>query len=161
MNIIYFSGMKIVDTIGFFGPHIILVIGIIILWKQNQYFYGYILFFIINTSINKLIKQLVREPRPKNGKNIMDFEKNKYDGVEEYGMPSGHAQSCFYSMTYLYLVKENPIWLIINLFITSLTIYQRWSYHRHTAQQLMVGSVMGIFIGWGSVIFINKYLTTQ
>ena len=153
--------MKIIDMIGFFGPHIILLIGIIILWKQSKYFYGYLLFFIINTFINKLIKQVVREPRPKDGKNIMDFEKTTYHGVEEYGMPSGHAQSCFYSLTYLYLVKENPIWLIINVFIASLTIYQRWSYHRHTAKQLMVGSVVGIFIGWTSVIFINKYLTTQ
>jgi membrane-associated phospholipid phosphatase len=153
--------MKIIDTIGFFGPHIILLIGIIILWKLNQYFYGYVLFFIINTFINKFIKLVVRQPRPKDGKNIMDFEKNVYDGVEEYGMPSGHAQSCFYSMSYLYLVKENSIWLIINLFITNLTIYQRWSYHRHTAQQLMVGSIVGIIVGWTSVIFINKYLTTQ
>lgn len=153
--------MKIVDTIGFFGPHILLCIGIILLWKQSKYFYGYLLFYVINTFINKLLKMVIREPRPKDGKNIMGFEKNVYEGIEEYGMPSGHAQSCFYSMSYLYLVKENPIWLIVNLFIASLTIYQRWSYNRHTAQQLLVGSMVGIFIGWASVIFINKYLTTQ
>jgi membrane-associated phospholipid phosphatase len=153
--------MKIIDGIGFFGPHIMLMITVVILWKQSKYFYGYLLFFIINTSINKLLKQLVREPRPKDGKNIMDFEKTTYDGVEEYGMPSGHAQSCFYSLTYLYLVKESPTWLLLELFIASASFYQRWSYHRHTAKQLLIGSVVGIFIGWVSVTFINKYLTTQ
>jgi membrane-associated phospholipid phosphatase len=153
--------MKLLDTIGFFGPFIILCIGIISLWKQSKYLYGYLLFYVINTFINKFIKLIVREPRPKDGKNIMEFEKTLYEGIEEYGMPSGHAQSCFYSMTYLYLVKENPLWLIVELFIASLTIYQRWSYHRHTAQQLMVGSLVGIFIGWVSVTIINKYLITQ
>ena len=153
--------MKIVDTIGFFGPHILLCIGIILLWKQSKYFYGYLLFYMINTFINKLLKMVIREPRPKDGKNIMGFEKNVYEGIEEYGMPSGHAQSCFYSMSYLYLVKENPIWLIVNLFIASLTIYQRWSYNRHTAQQLLVGSMVGAFVGWASVTIVNKYLTTQ
>ena len=153
--------MKIVDTIGFFGPHIILCIGIILLWKQSKYFYGYLLFYMINTFINKLLKMVIREPRPKDGKNIMGFEKNVYEGIEEYGMPSGHAQSCFYSMSYLYLVKENPIWLIVNLFIASLTIYQRWSYNRHTAQQLLVGSMVGVVLGWASVTIVNKYLTTQ
>jgi membrane-associated phospholipid phosphatase len=153
--------MKILDTIGYFGPHIILCIGVILLWKQSKYFYGYLLFYVINTFINKLIKLVVREPRPNDGKNIMDFEKNIYEGIEEYGMPSGHAQSCFYSITYLYLVKENPIWLIVELFIASLTIYQRWNYNRHTIKQLMVGSIMGVFVGWMSVTLINKYLTTQ
>ena len=129
--------------------------------KQSKYFYGYILFYVINTFINKFIKLVVRDPRPKDGKNIMDFEKNVYEGIEEYGMPSGHAQSCFYSITYLYLVKENSIWLIVELFIASLTIYQRWKYNRHTAQQLMVGSMVGAFVGWVSVVLINKYLTTQ
>lgn len=153
--------MKIVDTIGFFGPHILLCIGIILLWKQSKYFYGYLLFYMINTFINKLLKMVIREPRPKDGKNIMGFEKNVYEGIEEYGMPSGHAQSCFYSMSYLYLVKENPIWLIVNLFIASLTIYQRWSYNRHTAQQLIFGSLVGVVLGWASVTIVNKYLTTQ
>ena len=153
--------MKILDAIGFFGPYIILLIGIILLWKQSKYFYGYLLFHVINTFINKLIKLVVREPRPNNGKNIMEFEQNIYEGSEEYGMPSGHAQSCFYSITYLYLVKENPVWLIIELFIAGLTIYQRWNYNRHTAKQLIVGSIIGALIGWMSVTLINKYLTTQ
>jgi len=153
--------MKIIDTIGFFGPTILLCMGIIVLWKQSKYFYGYVLFYVINTLINKLLKRAIREPRPKDGKNIMDFEKNIYEGIEEYGMPSGHAQSCFYSLTYLYLVKENPIWLIMELFIASLTIYQRWSYNRHTAKQLLVGSIVGVVVGWTSVTIINKYLTTQ
>lgn len=153
--------MKLLDTIGFFGPFILLCIGILLLWKQSKYFYGYVLFYVINTFINKLLKMAVREPRPKDGKNIMDFEKNIYEGIEEYGMPSGHAQSSFYSITYLYLVKENPLWLIVELFIASLTIYQRWKYNRHTAQQLMIGSLVGALVGWMSVTIINKYLLTQ
>jgi membrane-associated phospholipid phosphatase len=153
--------MKIVDTIGYFGPHINFIITIILLWKQNKYLYGYLIFYIISVFINILLKSLIREPRPTDGKNIMDFEKNAYEGIQEFGMPSGHAQSCFYSMTYLYLVKDAPKWVIMELFIASLTIYQRWSYHRHTIQQLMVGSIIGLFIGWFSVTFINIYLITQ
>jgi membrane-associated phospholipid phosphatase len=117
--------MKIVDTIGYFGPHINFIITIILLWKQNKYLYGYLIFYIISVFINILLKSLIREPRPTDGKNIMDFEKNAYEGIQEFGMPSGHAQSVLYSTIFIYYVlrdvKITAFYVILSLF----TIFQR------------------------------------
>ena len=75
-------------------------------------------------------------------------------------MPSGHAQSSMFSLTYLYLVKQSPSWLLIELFIAILTLYQRWNYRRHTIQQLFVGSVVGIVFAYISFVISKRYLRT-
>lgn len=152
---------KIVDMIGFFGPQILITISVISLWKYNLHFYGYLVFLMINKMINKILKQIIKQPRPKDGKSIIENEDRFYKGIEQFGMPSGHIQSCFYSLTYLYLVKQSPTITIIELFITSLTFYQRWKYNRHTIQQLCVGSFVGILLGYLSFIIVNRYLRTQ
>jgi membrane-associated phospholipid phosphatase len=114
------------------------------------------LFLLVNKFINTLIKLIIKEPRPNGGKNIMEFEDKFYKGIEKYGMPSGHVQSCFFSLTYLYLVKKSPLILMIELFITSLTFYQRWKYRQHTVEQLIVGSTMG-----GCFAYLSYYVTKQ
>ena len=68
-----------------------------------------------------MLKEIIREPRP-NDQRFMLFE-NKED---VYGMPSGHAQSIFYSTTFLYLTTASYYLLIISLFVCALTIYQRY-----------------------------------
>jgi membrane-associated phospholipid phosphatase len=157
---------KILDYIGFFGPHILFILNLFVLWKQfiqynDYYLYGYVLFLFINKFINKLIKSIIKEPRPNGGKNIMDFEDKFYKGIEQYGMPSGHVQSSFFSLTYLYLVKKSSLLLMIELFITSLTFYQRWKYKRHTILQLCIGTIIGILLGYISFEIVKIYLKTQ
>ncbi len=152
---------KILDIIGYFAPYILFVFSIVLLWKRNQYFTGYIVFYFLNIIVNKILKVIIREPRPTGGKSILSFEDGIYEGIEKYGMPSGHLQSCFYSLTYLYLVKESPSWLLLETFIASASFYQRWSYNRHTVEQLSVGSLVGIFMGWFSYFMVHKYLITQ
>jgi hypothetical protein len=86
---------KMIDILGYFAPYILFVFSTVLLWKRNQYFTGYIAFYILNIIVNKIIKIIVREPRPSGGKSILSFEDGIYEGVEKYGMPSGHLQSCF------------------------------------------------------------------
>ena len=152
---------NILDLVGFFGPQILFIISIIVLWKQQLYLYGYLVFLLINKIINNLLKRIIKQQRPNNGRSIMKIEDNFYNGTEKYGMPSGHVQSCFYSLTYLYLVKQTPIIIIFELFITSLTFYQRWKYNRHTIEQLCVGSLLGSIIGYLSFIIVNIYGRSQ
>jgi membrane-associated phospholipid phosphatase len=157
---------KILDAVGFFGPYIIFITNLFILWNRfirykDNYLYGYVFFQFVNKFINKIVKSIIKEPRPKGGKNIMDFEENFYKGTEQYGMPSGHLQSCFFSMTYVYLVKNSPSLLMMELFITSLTFYQRWKYNRHTVLQLLFGSLIGLLVGYVSFTIVKKYSETQ
>ena len=109
----------------------------------------------MNSLINKIAKVIIKQPRPNDGKSI--FNEN-YTGSEMYGMPSAHAQSVFSSLTFLYLVKESPAWLFVELFIAGLTVYQRWKYRRHTLEQLGVGAVLGMIVAYGGYFMTKQYL---
>ena len=71
-------------------------------------------------------------------------------------MPSNHAQQIFFSITFLYLLYRNKSLLIIELLISFITIYQAYSYNRHTLEQLFVGAFIGIITGYLSFLIIKK-----
>jgi len=135
----------IIQTIGFNGPMINLFITFALLFYQKSYLYGFLICYLANVFINKGLKGVFKQARPADGKSIYSIE--DYSGVEQYGMPSGHAQSVSFIITYMYLVKKQPTWLIIESTIAGITLYQRWSSNRHTVEQLGVGLVIGIIIG--------------
>jgi membrane-associated phospholipid phosphatase len=147
--------IKIFDTIGFLGPFILLIIGIWQLWGNHGFWCAYLVVTIVNSFANKIVKCIVKLPRPVDGESIMG---EGYDGCEIYGMPSGHSQSVFSSLTFLYLVKESPAWLFIGLFIAGLTVYQRFNYRRHTVEQLFVGAILGISIAYCGYYLTKRYL---
>ena len=147
--------IKLLDTVGFMGPFILLGIGIWQLWYHRIYWCSYLLVFAMNSFINKIAKSILKQPRPSDGESIMN---EKYVGVEMYGMPSGHAQSVFSSLIFLYLVKGSPTLLLGELFIAGLTIYQRWKYRRHTIAQLGVGALLGVFVACGGYYMTKQYL---
>lgn len=147
--------IKIFDTMGFMGPFILLGIGIWQLWGNHGFWGAYLVVFMMNSFINKIAKVIVKQPRPLDGESIMD---ENYVGAEMYGMPSAHAQSVFSSVTFLYLVKESPAWLLGGLFIAGLTVYQRWKYRRHTMEQLGVGAILGMGVAYGGYYMTKQYL---
>ena len=71
-------------------------------------------------------------------------------------MPSGHAQSVSFSLIYLYLVQKSIWLLILNTIILLLTVIQRWNYRKHTIEQLLIGTMVGIICAISSY-YIVKY----
>lgn len=127
-----------VDTIGFYGPVILVFINIINLWTQRTYLVGYILFVSLNSVLNFILKTWIKQERPsKNGISIRHI-------TDGYGMPSAHAQSTMFSIIYLFLVNGSYAWLSMGIGILILTIYQRWKSKSHTMEQLAVGSLVGM-----------------
>jgi membrane-associated phospholipid phosphatase len=147
---------KIFDKIGFVGPLLLFFITIYNLWNQQKYLIAYLVFFIGNTIVNKILKLIIQQERPNNGVKIMN---EQYSGTEIYGMPSGHAQSSFFSIAFLYFVKSSPTLLIIEGFIVSLTLFQRWKYRQHTTEQLLFGSLFGIGFAYLSYSITKQYLS--
>ena len=147
--------IRMLDTVGFLGPFILFGIGVWQLWGNNGFWCAYLVVFVMNSVINKIAKVIVKQPRPNDGESIMN---ENYTGAEMYGMPSAHAQSVFSSLTFLYLVKESPAWLIGELFIAGLTVYQRWKYRRHTMEQLGVGAIFGMFVAYGGYFMTKQYV---
>lgn len=137
------------DALGFFGPIILFIIDIIYLLNQPLYLYLYICLFFVNSLINKGLKIWIQQSRPLNGKSFIG---ETYENMDIYGMPSGHAQSTFFSLTYLFLVKKNIYVLICSLFLACLTVLQRFKYRNHTSLQLFIGSGLGICVAYLSIL---------
>ncbi len=132
------------DYIGYYGPIILLVIAIMILISRTKTLVLYILFFIVNIFMNRSLKLLFREPRP-TGNTLFNDSENT-EGSEQYGMPSGHAQSVAYTATFLYLFTKSPDIFMGACFIGAITVYQRYKYKRHSISQLLAGATVGALV---------------
>ena len=83
------------------------------------------------------------------------YEDNLQGIPTSYGMPSGHAQSSCFSLTFLFLTTQT-LWVLFGLCIVVLTLYQRYKHNRHTLTQLFVGSLIGIIFSC-CVFYTTKY----
>ena len=149
--------MEIIDNVGFFGPMILFGVGIYTLRGRRIYLIAYLVFFVLNGVVNRIMKIWIHEPRPSNPSFINRYDVS--DGAEHYGMPSGHAQMTAYIIIFLYMTTQSIRLLIITLFLGTLTLHQRWAYNRHTPEQLGVGSVVGAVVGSVAFWAANKYIT--
>jgi len=149
----------IIPFIGLISPILVSIIAVTSLWKQPFYIMVYLFFSIINHGINHLLKSLIKEPRPSGGKTILKIE--SYEGAEQYGMPSAHSQGIAYSIVFLFLVKRSSYLLFIELLLAATTIYQRYTYNRHTLLQLGVGALVGAAVAYTSLLCVNTYITSQ
>lgn len=141
--------IPIIDDIGFFGPIILSILTVIILWGRMKYLQLYLVFMLFNLLLNKQLKDIIQSPRPVNhDKNMIYKTFEKTSGTETYGMPSGHAQSVSFSTLYMYLVTKSKNLLIGSSFISSLTLLQRYRFKRHSIRQLFVGSVIGCLVAY-------------
>jgi hypothetical protein len=150
-----------IDALGFFGPGILFIESIARLWNQRCYLFGYLIAFFLNYPINQTLKNWIKQPRPSGGRSLIGEE---YNGADHYGMPSLHAQSTAISIMFLYLVKGFSMWVLFEIFIMVLVVYQRLEYKRHTFEQLMAGLATGCFVGWcgwfltNTVLYRNSFL---
>ena len=154
--------LSTMDLVGFYGPWIQGLITITQLITQKYYLIGYIVFAYINVFTNKWVKIHYKEPRPSEkeeaGLPIKVSDPNIFGmpNADIYGFPSGHAQQILYSVFYLFFVKRSKLLLLIGLFLSGLTVYQRWKYKRHSIKQLSLGSIIGVVIG-----YIGYYITSR
>jgi membrane-associated phospholipid phosphatase len=150
---------QIINFVGFNGPVILFLASIVYLYVKNSYFTIYIIGFMLSGLINYILKGVFKQPRPIDDNHLFNLEK-MYRNVmtfENYGMPSGHTQSVFYTTTFTYLAIENNILLVGSLFISLLTIYQRVQSKQHFLFQTIVGATIGSILG----LAFYKYAKNQ
>ena len=148
---------KLFYYIGSFGPLILFIYSLILLWNKQNLFFYYIIGFFLDSIINLILKGFFQQPRPsedpvlfnialKNGKR---FVFKDYIPHDIFGMPSGHAQSTFFSTVFIYLSIQNINVFNFYLFISLMTIIQRVIYDFHTVFQVIIGSFIGCILGYG------------
>jgi len=161
INTFFDNCIKITDTLGYFGPQILLLTTFFLLLKKTKllqiYFFGY----LFNISFNILLKGIIQQPRPSEDKHVFNIwlnNKMKTDRFwyDHFGMPSGHAQNVFYSTSFILLCSNNIYWILFYLLISFNTIYQRVKYKNHTVSQVIIGSIIGVLIGWLFYYYANK-----
>ena len=105
---------------------------------------------------------LGKRPKGANNTGLIYFDEKNLS--TSYGMPSGHSQNIAMFSTYMILkllnsTMSNNIKMIGYIFFIGLTIYIMWSRVYmicHTVQQTIVGSSIGILLGYSLFNVIRK-----
>ena len=146
------------QTIGVLGPYILIVISCVYLWIHRQF--TYLQYFsvgtVLNLLINSLVKMLLKEPRPKDDLlvSVSDYEfglsdVGKRQGLDRYGMPSGHAQTTAFTLAFMVPILTFAFSHLFALYISvaTITVVQRVAYSHHTVAQIVVGLILGGGLG--------------
>jgi membrane-associated phospholipid phosphatase len=150
----------IIDLIGYYGPIILGILSLFLLYSKKTYLVIYVVGFILNIVVNNILKQIIKQPRPKGDLDIFDPSKKhsySHNPIQVYGMPSGHSQMVLFSTTYIYLVLKNVPLTLFYLLLTLNTIVQRIRYKNHTVMQVIVGSFVGALVAY----IVYKYATNN
>ncbi len=152
------------QTIGVLGPYILIALSCIYLWIHQKI--TYLQYFgagsVLNLLINSLVKKLLKEPRPKEdllvAADISPYEfglsdTGKRQGLDRYGMPSGHAQTTAFTLAFMAPIFESmsnstsvsvfsPMFALY-VAVATVTVVQRVACYHHTAAQIVVGLMLG------------------
>lgn len=153
----------ILDHIGRLGRHIAFATSVAILYRTGAHVaLGYYIFgSMMCTIINVILKIIIKQPRPKDDTPDFNFliQMHKRVSYDKFGMPSGHSQFMFFTLAFmaLFMRDHKRYWWMIAFFIalTVITLVQRYVDNNHTIIQLVVGALIGTFIG-ASAFFITK-----
>jgi membrane-associated phospholipid phosphatase len=138
-------------ALGFFSEIIIMAIVICLIYKNTTNLIFYIIFVFINGYLNRFLKAIIKQERPSNPIKFLNSE--HFTKNHAYGMPSGHSQNVFFSITYLFLIlKQFYPWVFILLIIAFAMLIERWYFHNHTIQQLIVGAITGSIFAYITVL---------
>ena len=152
---------KLFDYLGYYGPNILLVFSIALLWIKNHrsYLSYYLIGYILNILLNYVLKGLIQQPRPSEDKRLIEIalHNGKRFGYDIYGMPSGHSQGVFYSTAFIHLVLKNPSITLIFFLFSLNTMIQRVNYKNHTILQVIFGALTGI----GFAYLVYNYSTIR
>lgn len=156
----FWSFINLFKYSGIYAPGILYIISLFLLRNKVNYLSFYIVGTIFNIILNIILKLVLKEPRPKKNARIMEIAvENNYDfDFDKYGMPSGHAQQCAFSLTFITLVLNNPFISSIYLGVALLTFFQRYIYLDHSILQLIVGFCIGIGVGYLFYTICRKYI---
>jgi membrane-associated phospholipid phosphatase len=148
---------ELFNHLGMFGPLILAILSIYLLWNNSNLFFYYIVGIFLNSILNLLLKIIIKEPRPSIDINKFNLALSNYGrnflfkNVAQYdlfGMPSGHTQSSLFSTIFIYLSLRKTNILYIYLFISFITMVQRVVFNYHTILQVIIGALVGSLFGF-------------
>ncbi len=151
----------ILSYIGLYAPIILFILSIFFLRNMRTYLLLFVSGFILNNTMNILLKLAIKEPRPsKDQKSIeIGVVNGARIGFDKFGMPSGHAQHCGFCLAFITMALNDPFITALYLIISVISLFQRYLYNNHTILQLIIGFIIGISFGILNYQIGNKYIT--
>ena len=148
--------LELFNEIGSFGPAILGVLSMYLLWDNHHLFFYYTLGFFLNAILNLIVKGFLQQPRPSEDLKTLNLALTHgkrfifKNGIPHdiFGMPSGHAQSALFSTAFIYLSLRKMNLLYTYLFVSLLTMIQRVQFNHHTLLQVIVGAIIGCGFGY-------------
>jgi membrane-associated phospholipid phosphatase len=146
---------KFIYNFGKTGPFILFLSSLYLLWKKSNSFYYYVCGIFLSEILNLVLKGIIKEPRPSEDPKLFNIAlkhsirfkfANGYPH-DIFGMPSGHAQSAFFSTIFIYLTLKDVKISFLYLIVSLLTMYQRVIFNEHTVLQVFAGALVGILFG--------------
>lgn len=137
------------------GPLVLNCSSLYLLWNKHNLFYYYLFGIFLNSILNLVLKGIIKEPRPLEDPKLFNIALKhsvRFKFINGYphdifGMPSGHAESAFFSTVFIYLALKDIKITLIYFFISLLIIYERVLLKDHSILQVIVGSLVGILFG--------------
>jgi len=157
----------ILAYIGFWGPLILMGLSLGILSKSPFRLLGaYGIGQLGSSVVNYAAKGLIRQPRP-SSETVHYFTWDSFEdrfhkanrmGVQEYGMPSGHAQSVFFSLVFIHYALKNDWLTFIYSCIAIITAVQRVIYKNHSLEQVIAGGIVGSGLGYLAWVYLPTWV---
>lgn len=153
---------KYLSLLGYQGPNTLLILILVMLFittKERSFsIYAIIIAWqMASHLLNIAIKLFLKAPRPDSDKDpnfphLKTTFKNFLIVHRNYGMPSGHAQSVISELTFIAIYFKNPLVTAIAGAQAALTLYQRYQTRRHSIKQLLMGSAVGLIVGFALLL---------
>ena len=142
---------KLFYHLGSYGPTILIFISLILLWNKSNLFNYYLIGVFLNVIINIVLKGIIQQARPSDDPKLLKIALK--DGSRTifkhgvpfniFGMPSGHAESSFYTTVFIWFSLKNNYIFSAYLLFSLLIISQRVYLEYHTVFQVFVGAIVG------------------
>ena len=146
---------ELINYIGYYGPIILLISTIILLFNNKSFLYIYFLGFVISSIFNFIIKGIIKQKRPVKDVKSKIIKESRL-GNEIYGMPSGHSQSVMFSTLFVLLALKNDLITFIYLIISGTTMWQRVYNYSHSPLQILIGGTIGSLFGYYAYKYSKK-----
>ncbi len=135
---------------------LIIIAAFALYWSNSIHYLGlFVIGSVFNILFNFVLKGIIRSPRPNEDAylhSVRDLYK-PLNAFGKFGMPSGHTQGAFFTLTFLYLVTKNTRVTIVASLITLVIMWQRVHGEFHSVAQVGVGAVVGFLVAYTFVSY--------
>ena len=127
---------------------------------MHYYLKFFISGFILNNILNIILKLAIKEPKPTVEQKTVEIAVANGIRVDfdKFGMPSGYAQNCGYSLFLIIMLIGDLVVTNIYMIITLICMVERY-YNNYSLLQLVTGFVIGLVFGYITYLIANKCIT--